>query len=234
MAQQTITRPAWTPVPSKDRLAAGEERIPMSYEDYLEWQEGEFNLGEWVDGEVIVFEMPGLFHQRLGTWLTMLLELFAVRLSLGRAVGAEYEMKLDGVRSSRKPDIIFVATEHVDRLTEPRLVGPADIAVEIVSPSSGPRDHRDKLVEYAVAGISEYWVIDPRPLRRSVTVFHLNGEREYEPAQRRADGTLDSAVLADLRLPAAWLLDDPLPDLVDALGTLLDAVPSPTSSSEEE
>lgn len=198
----------------------------MSYEEYLDWCDDEVGHGEWVDGEVIVFEMPGLFHQRLGTWLTMLLELFAVRRSLGRAVGAEYEMKLDTVRSSRKPDILFVLTQHLDRLTEPRLIGPADLAVEIVSSSSGPRDHRQKLDEYASAGIPEYWVIDPRPLRRSVTVYHLDDEQVYQAAPLRPDGTLDSAVLSDLRLPAAWLLDDPLPDLVEALEALLAGVPS--------
>lgn len=228
MAQQLLA-----PTPTKDRLAVGDERIPMSYDEYLAWVE-DGNRGEWVDGEVIDFEMPGLFHPRLGYWLTMLLELFAVRLSLGRVVGAEYEMKLDRVRSSRKPDIVFVATEHLDRLTEPRLIGPADLAVEIVSPSSGPRDHRQKHDEYAVAGIREYWVIDPRLLRRTVTVYHLNDEQVYEQAPLRPDGTLDSAVLAGLRLPAAWLLDDPLPDLVDALQTLLDASQSPVHASQQE
>lgn len=197
----------------------------MSYEEYLDWSEGEFNSGEWVDGEVVVFEMPGLLHQTLTYWLVMLLELYAKRRSLGRVVGAEYEMKLDLVRSSRKPDIIFVANEHLERLTEQRLIGPADLAVEIVSPSSGPRDRKHKLGEYASAGIPEYWVVDPRPLRRSSTVYHLDDEQVYRAAPHRPDGTLDSTVLPDLRLPAAWLLADPLPDLVDALEALLASSP---------
>ena len=224
MAQQMLA-----PVRSKDRLAHGEKRIPMSYDEYLDWCEEELNSGEWVDGEVIVFEMQGLLHQDMVLWLGALLRTFALRRSLGRVVMAEYEMKLDQVRSSRKPDILFLATEHLDRLTEPRLIGPADLAVEVISPSSGRRDRKQKLDEYSTAGIPAYWVIDPRPLRRSVTVYRLDDEQVYQAAPLRHDGTLDSAVLPDLRLPAAWLFDDPLPDLLHALKTLL-AVATPTDS----
>ena len=226
MAQQTITRPALTPVPSKDRLAAGEERIAMSYEEYLDWSDEELNVGEWVDGEVIVFEMPGLLHQDLVLLLAAILRHFTERRALGRVVIAAFEMRLDVVRSSRKPDIIFVATKHLDRLTEPRLIGPADLAVEVVSPSSGPRDSKHKPAEYASAGIPEYWIIDPRPMRRSVTVYHLDDEQVYQAAPHRPDGTLDSVVVPDLRLPSSWLLEDPLPDLVAALETLQAATPS--------
>jgi len=218
MAQQMLA-----PSRSKDRLADGEERIPMSYDEYLDWCDEERNLGEWVDGEVIVFDMPGLRHQDLVLWLGWLLRTFATRRSLGRVVIAEYEMKLDAVRSSRKPDILFIATEHLDRLTELRLIGPADLAVEIVSPGSGPRDRKHKLAEYASAGIPEYWVIDPLPLRRSVTVHRLDDERVYQAIAHRSDGTLDSAVLPDLRLPAAWLMDEQQPDSVEALQALLAA-----------
>ncbi len=221
MAQESITLPFETPVPSKDRLANGEERYPMPYEAYIDWLDEEGNHGEWVDGEVIVFEIPGFEHQDLVLWLGILLRTYVLRLGLGVVAVAPYPMRVEQVRSSRLPDVLFVATEHLDRRTSKRLLGPADLAVEIVSTTSGPRDHREKLAEYATAGVSEYWIIDPRLLRRSVTVYHLDDEQVYQSIPHRPDGTLDSAVLPDLRLPAAWLLDDPLPDLVDALDVLL-------------
>ena len=50
-----------------------------------------------------------------------------------------------------------MATEHLDRLTDSHLSGPADLAVEIVSPDSLGRDRGDKFAEYGAAGIPEYW-----------------------------------------------------------------------------
>ena len=54
-----------------------------------------------------------------------------------------------------------MATEHLDRLTDSHLSGPADLVVEIVSPDSLGRDRGDKFAEYEAASIPEYWLIDP-------------------------------------------------------------------------
>lgn len=61
----------------------------------------------------------------------------------------------------------FVAEEHLDRLQEMHLEGPADLVVEIVSPESRLRDRGEKFAEYELAGVSEYWLLDPE-LRRAV------------------------------------------------------------------
>jgi Uma2 family endonuclease len=52
---------------------------------------------------------------------------------------------------ARQPDLLFVAREHLDRLTETRLSGPADFVVEVVSDDSVARDRADKFYEYQAA-----------------------------------------------------------------------------------
>jgi Uma2 family endonuclease len=39
------------------------------------------------------------------------------------------------------------------------LDGPADLVVEVVSPDSPTRDRQEMLVDYAEAGVPEYWSV---------------------------------------------------------------------------
>ena len=41
--------------------------------------------------------------------------------------------------------------------------------IEIVSPSSKPRDYMTKLFKYRTADVREYWIVDPE--RQMVTVY---------------------------------------------------------------
>jgi Uma2 family endonuclease len=74
----------------------------------------------------------------------------------------------------REPDIVYVRPERVPNLRgQPQ---GADLAMEIVSPGAEnrQRDLEIKRQEYAAAGISEYWLVDPE--ERRITVFTLDGQ----------------------------------------------------------
>ena len=49
----------------------------------------------------------------------------------------------------------------------------ADLVVEVVSPDDPSRDTQDKRLDYAEAGIPEYWIVNP--LDETVTVLVLWG-----------------------------------------------------------
>jgi Uma2 family endonuclease len=51
-----------------------------------------------------------------------------------------------------------------------------DLAIEIVSSGAQAhqRDYHDKRRDYAKAGVSEYWIVDPEA--KSITVLVLDGE----------------------------------------------------------
>jgi hypothetical protein len=44
---------------------------------------------------------------------------------------ASLEMRATPEDHAREPDLLFVAREHGDRLTEARLTGPADLVMEV-------------------------------------------------------------------------------------------------------
>ena len=77
---------------------------------------------------------------------------------------------------------LFLAKEHLDRIGEARIEGPADLVIEIVSDDSVARDFDEKFVEYQGCGIPEYWIIDPRDQRQRALFYQLNDGGEYEQA----------------------------------------------------
>jgi Uma2 family endonuclease len=113
---------------------------------------------------------------------------------------------------------MFVANEHLERVRHTYLDGPADLAVEIVSPDSETRDRRDKLAEYEAAGIPEYWLIDEP--RNEALFFVLDPSGHYQQAPLSADGIYTSTVLPGLRLRVGWLWRYPPPMLDEALADL--------------
>lgn len=179
-------------------------RLNMSYEEFLAWA-NEDTHAEWVNGEVIVFMPPTYRHQSVLRFLHELLNLFVNFSDLGTVLFAPFEMKLTQSKSYREPDILFVAKEHLDRLTEERLIGPADLIVEIVSAGTVRNDREDKLKEYQAAGVAEYWIIDPRPTKQRADFYHLNEAGVYELFATEDDEKVESRLLPDFWLRPEWL-----------------------------
>ena len=195
------------------------QRLRMSYEEFLAWSD-EDTHAEWVNGEVIVFMPPKTRHQQVVGFLYELLSLFVRFFRLGEVLTAPFEMKLAPGKSSREPDILFVAREHLARLTEERLLGPADLVVEVVSDDSVYRDRVRKFREYQEAGVREYWVIDPRPGQEgadtstglSASFWVLDEEGKYQPGVVDEEGVYRSTVLPGFWLRVDWLWQEELPD----------------------
>jgi Uma2 family endonuclease len=122
---------------------------------------------------------------------------------------APYEMRL--ARSSREPDMLFVATAHAERIDGQRLNGPADLAVEVISEESVARDRAHKYYEYEEAGIPEYLLIDPRTRRERTELYRLDADQKYQPVVADEHGRLHFETLPGFWLDRAWLLQHPLP-----------------------
>jgi Uma2 family endonuclease len=212
-----------TPLPETHTTTATTaqgQRLRMSYEEYLAWA-GEDVHAEWVNGEVIMQMPPKPRHQQVVAFLLRLLGQFIELYQLGRLLPAPLEMRAMPDGPAREPDLLFVAREHLDRLTEARLSGPADLVVEVVSDDSVARDRADKFYEYQAAGISEYWIIDPRPGYERVDFFILDDKTRYRPVPVDPDGRYHSTVLAGLWFQVDWVLAPEPPEVLQALAQIV-------------
>lgn len=187
-------------------------KSPLTYEQFLEWAD-EDTYAEWVDGEVELMSPASRRHQKLALYLGRLLGEFEER-GEGEVFIAPFQMRLANVRRGREPDVIFVVRDNLPNLQNNYLDGPADLAIEIVSPESAGRDRGAKYGEYEAGGVREYWIIDPEA--RQADFFVRGAAGRYLPAPPDAEGRYESAVLPGFWINVGWLWQTPLPPVSQA------------------
>jgi Uma2 family endonuclease len=143
--------------------------------------------------------------------------LFVQRHKLGKLYVSRVAFLLDD-HNAPEPDIGFVRKERMDAIERARVVGPPDLAVEIVSPDSVDRDYKKKRAKYEEAGVAEYWIVDE--IKETVTLLRLDRSGKYRTVRARK-GTLESKVLPGFWLRPEWLWQEPLPDVQDVLQQIL-------------
>lgn len=158
---------------------------------------------ERVDGRVILMSPASSDRQLLKIFLVQVLGLYLEQRPQGLILDAPFLMRLPSCPSGRMPDILFIAQERLNLLQPLFLDGPADLAVEIISPESDERDRGEKFIEYEAAGVREYWLIDP--LREEAMFYQLTPQGRYRLIIPSPDGVYRSAVIAGLRLHVEWL-----------------------------
>lgn len=152
------------------------------------------HLVELSDGRLEVLPMPTERHQVIVACLYDALRAFVVARGLGRVLFAPLRVELwEG--KFREPDVVFLLAEHADRRGERYWRG-ADLVMEVVSEDDPDRDWVEKRREYARAGISEYWIVDPRD--STITTLGLDERAgEYSRCTTWRPGEMARSVLLD-------------------------------------
>jgi Uma2 family endonuclease len=188
----------------------------MTSEEFLSW--GSTSGTEWVDGQTQPLPIDPWHCHELRGFLTWLLRTFAEEKEVGIVIPAPFPMYLGQESPIRMPDLMFIAREHLERLRETYVDGPADIVIEIVSPESGPRARGEKYYEYEAAGVREYWLIDPE--RQHAEFYRLNKQHRYDLISPDDQGIYRSHVILGFWLKVGWLWQRPLPRVLDVLKEL--------------
>jgi Uma2 family endonuclease len=176
----------------------------LSFEDYLNHDDGTDNRYELEDGELILMNPPIGLHALIIRFLSNALEAEIKRLNLTWAT-----LQLLGVRTaprrSRLPDLSVIPLEVVREYLGISAVVESGtlLAIEIVSPDSIKRDYRFKRTEYAAIGVPEYWIVDPA--EQKVTILQLV-EGLYEDKEYRGNDTLQSQIFPELSLTVNQIL----------------------------
>jgi Uma2 family endonuclease len=187
---------------------------PMSYQQFLA-TDFENPHVEWVNGRVIAMSPINEQHADLNGFLGTLLRVFVRERKLGIVLEEPFQMKTGPDLPGRAPDILFVSNAHRKRQKRTYVDGPADLAVEIISPDSVARDRGEKYQEYEAGGVREYWLIDPQ--RKQAEFYQLDKRGNYHAAKLDAEGAFHSAVLKGVWIKVAWLWQSPLPSEISIL-----------------
>jgi Uma2 family endonuclease len=198
---------------ANEQLIAGVGKL--EYEEFLSAYDGV--RAEWVGGEVVMVPPASDLHQDLVDFLAAVLRIYIETHDLGWVRSAPFQMRLAQVSRGREPDILYVRKERMSLLYPAYLDGPADLAVEITSPESLLRDRGEKFAEYELAGVQEYWLLDPERKRAD---FYTRGADDRYRLAALDDGIYRSLVLQGFWLKTTWLWQRPLPRVLEVLREL--------------
>jgi len=155
---------------------------------------------ELIHGELIVSPSPRLRHQDLVGRLYLA---FGNYLE-ARGGGKVYLVPADVVLSDInvvEPDLLFVADDRLDILTELNVRGVPSLVIEVVSDSRMDRVRKRDL--YEQFGVPEYWIVDPDADR--VEVYRLSSGAYGKPEIAEPGETLQCGGLPGLEIDLARL-----------------------------
>jgi Uma2 family endonuclease len=152
------------------------------------------HLVEFSDGVIEILPMPTEQHQLIVAFLSEVLRAFVMPRTLGTVLFAPFRVKL-WEQKFREPDVVFMSAEHASRRGNQFWLG-ADLAMEVVSADEPERDLVTKRHEYALAGIAEYWIVDPRD--QTITVLTLEpAARQYAVSGQYTRGAIARSAALD-------------------------------------
>jgi Uma2 family endonuclease len=171
-------------------------------EQYLTMTDHSRRLLEFDDGYIEVLPMPTDKHQAISQFIFLAL-LALIQHIGGKVQYAPLRLQIRAGKQ-REPDILLVRDAHDPRRQNRYWLG-ADLVVEIVSPDDPERDTKVKRVDYAEAGIPEYWIVDPED--ETITVLWLENSTYTEHGVFHRGETATSALLSGFMLPVGDVLD---------------------------
>ena len=205
MATAILEKPRQIEPAEAERSSARTLASGLSFDEFVNAPQFQGRHVEWVEGEVIEKMSVSLTHSLLVVFLSTLLNLVA-ETEGGHVLSAQFLMRLEDQQRGREPDIIYVAPENEARLLANYLDGPADLAIEVVSPGSEAVDRGDKFEEYERGGVREFWLLDPQ---RREALFYIRDSDGLFRAGVIQDGEFQSTVLPTVKLRVEWLWEQP-------------------------
>lgn len=93
-----------------------------------------------------------------------------------------------------QPDIVVICDKN--KIIDRGCCGAPDLIVEILSPSTAPKDLKDKRKLYQRFCVKEYWIVDP--LHKSIQVYKLDEQGKYSfPETYAGDDKIKAGIFND-------------------------------------
>jgi Uma2 family endonuclease len=171
-------------------------------EHYLALTNQTRQLFEFTDGVLEVLPITTSGHQVI---VAFLYDLFhaVVRRNGGEVFFVGLRLRLRAGKF-RMPDILMLFDKSDPRSQDAYWLG-ADLVVEVVSPDGTRRDLEQKPLDYAEAGIPEYWIVNP--LDATIRVLTLDGPSYRLHGRFERGERATSRLLAELSVSVDEVFD---------------------------
>jgi Uma2 family endonuclease len=193
---------------------------PMSFEEFLAWDDSSGRNFELRDGIPMPLTDPNAKHEDVAYKLCVYLDHHCSEQNLPYVPRQSKQILLKphpttGRQESRKADIVVFAKNEWERMRDSSSSAaayvPPPLVIEVVS-SNWKDDYESKVGEYEEIGVSEYWVVDyagfggvrfiGKPKQPTITVYNLTEDQEYTFQQFRGSDRIASTVFEQLQLTA--------------------------------
>ncbi|NER95178.1 MAG: Uma2 family endonuclease [Symploca sp. SIO1B1] len=185
--------------------------VKLTFEQYLQYDDGTDNCYELWDGELIPVPPESEENGWIVEWLR---DEFVQSIKRRLVKILPYELQVLGNPQNRFPDLVVLREEHI-KLTKKRRtitldMPPPQLVVEVVSPyrnqkdDNYKRDYIKKREQYEKRGIPEYWIIDPQA-RVVIVLLLVNGS--YQETEFSGNQQIVSQTFPQLGLTAAQILE---------------------------
>jgi len=188
-----------SPTSGQTRRRVSEAEYWEKYYDYVGPEDHHY---EWNDGYLEEKPMPDYVSYSMYKWLVKLLDSFLEVYPVAKIIGLEvgFRLALPHKVAIRKPDLGVVLNRNPVPLgpRDQSYQGVFDICLESLSyssPSEIKRDTVTKKLEYAQAGVKEYYILDARDEAVETAFYQLTPAGIYVPIPPTPDGLIGSNVL---------------------------------------
>lgn len=180
----------------------------ITFEEYLNYDDGTNNRYELVDGELILMPPASFLHSDIIDFIADCFKAIVRQYKLDIKVKTGDVGVRTGINSSTIPDLSVIegsVWRSMPRDASAVVQVPLLLAVEVVSPGTEQisRDYTEKVVEYQETGILEYWIVDP--IEQKITVLVLE-KGSYTKTVFTKDEAIASVIFPELKLTAAEIL----------------------------
>ena len=150
---------------------------------------------ELIDGKIYYMAPPSRTHQRISGKLYQTIANY-IDSTGGKCeiYAAPFAVFLnDDDINYLEPDISVICDQS--KLDDKGCHGAPDWVIEVVSPSSKPRDYMAKLFKYRNAGVMEYWIVDPDKQMTMVYGFEKDIVEQYNFGEDVPSGIYEGFVI---------------------------------------
>ena len=178
---------------------ADDPKVKLTYDHYALFPTDGMRH-EIINGRHYVNPAPSPQHQTISRRIQFQIYQQIEIAGFGQVFNAPIDLQLSET-DVVQPDIVVVMNDN-PIITETRILGVADLVIEILSPSNRQYDLQLKKTLYQQAGIREYWIVDGP--NRTVQKNLLNSDGDYEFSQHDKEITCSELKIV-VDLESVWL-----------------------------